>query len=309
MKKDVNLITKDFYIRYTWFKHMSWCELLLFTDSTFFLECFLQVLRQLAPDVSYRSLVMLGIASVEGLSVASFENDDAERLLFFCTKQGKVIHPNNSVLAVSPSWLMPPPPSRKRSEPCQETKPVTFSSLKRKNGDKRNGRQKMNIAAMRPIPHSHRQKMVPFSGISEPERLDGDQGKKNFPVAPAKHSMPGPTVVTHRKSSSFQAQQIISLNPLPLKKHGCGRSPIQVCLEVSHLVSSSKSVVRHCFPCHYWSGFIFHFLGLENHFLLKSHTHVKLLNVLKFYIKFIHWSKYCVIKLLLLSNVFLSGNK
>ena len=241
MKKDVNLITKDFYIRYTWFKHMSWCELLLFTDSTFFLECFLQVLRQLAPDVSYRSLVMLGIASVEGLSVASFENDDAERLLFFCTKQGKVIHPNNSVLAVSPSWLMPPPPSRKSSEPCQETKLVTFSSLKRKNGDKRNGRQKMNIAAMRPIPHSHRQKMVPFSGISEPERLDGDQGKKNFPVAPAKHSMPGPTVVTHRKSSSFQAQQIISLNPLPLKKHGCGRSPIQVCLEVSHLVSSSKS--------------------------------------------------------------------
>ena len=184
---------------------------------------------------------MLGIASVEGLSVASFENDDAERLLFFCTKQGKVIHPNNSVLAVSPSWLMPPPPSRKSSEPPQETKLVTFSSLKRKNGDRRNGRQKMNIAAMRPIPHSHRQKMVPFSGISELERLDGDQGKKNFPVSPAKHSMPGPTVVTHRKSSSFQAQQIISLNPLPLKKHGCGRSPIQVCLEVSHLVSSSKS--------------------------------------------------------------------
>ncbi|KAL4613912.1 hypothetical protein ACB092_07G016500 [Castanea dentata] len=178
---------------------------------------------------------MLGIASVEGLSVASFENDDAERLLFFCTKQGKVIHPSNSVLAVSSSWLRPPPPSRKRSEPCQETKPVTFSSLKRKNGDKRNGRQKMNIAAMKPIPQSHRQKMVPFSGISEPERLDGDQGKKNFPVAPAKHSTPGPTVVTHRKSSSFQAQQIISLNPLPLKKHGCGRSPIQVCLEEEFL--------------------------------------------------------------------------
>ncbi|KAK9989809.1 hypothetical protein SO802_030048 [Lithocarpus litseifolius] len=194
-----------------------------------------QVLRQLAPDVSYRSLVMLGIASVEGLSVASFQNDDAERLLFFCTKQGKVIHPNNTVLAVSPSWLMPPPPSRKRSEPCQETKPVTFSSLERKNGDKRNSRKKMNIAAMRPIPQSHRQKMLPFSGISEPERLDGDQGKKNFPVAPAKHGMPGPTVVTHRKSSSFQAQQIISLNPLPLKKHGCGRSPIQVCLEEEFL--------------------------------------------------------------------------
>ncbi|KAF3968900.1 hypothetical protein CMV_007262 [Castanea mollissima] len=99
----------------------------------------LEILGQLAPDVSYRSLVMLGSASVEGLSVASFETDDVEHLLFFCTKQRKVIHPNNSVLAVSPSWLMPSPPSRKRSEPCQEIKPVTFSSLKRKNGDKRNG--------------------------------------------------------------------------------------------------------------------------------------------------------------------------
>jgi hypothetical protein len=203
--------------------------------SLFLLECFLQVLRQLAPDVSYRSLVMLGIASIQGLSVASFEKDDAERLLFFCTRQGKGFLPNNSVLAVPPSWLMPPPPSRKRSEPCREAKPVTFSGLEGGNGG--NGRKKLNIAAMRPIPHSHRQKMLPFSGITEPERYDGDQGKANFPVAPAKHTILGPTPVTHRKSSSFQAHQIISLNPLPLKKHGCGRSPIQVCSEVSHLIS------------------------------------------------------------------------
>uniref|UniRef100_A0A2N9H488 ARID domain-containing protein n=1 Tax=Fagus sylvatica TaxID=28930 RepID=A0A2N9H488_FAGSY len=192
-----------------------------------------QVLRQLAPDVSYRSLVMLGIASIQGLSVASFEKDDAERLLFFCTRQGKGFLPNNSVLAVPPSWLMPPPPSRKRSEPCREAKPVTFSGLEGGNGG--NGRKKLNIAAMRPIPHSHRQKMLPFSGITEPERYDGDQGKANFPVAPAKHTILGPTPVTHRKSSSFQAHQIISLNPLPLKKHGCGRSPIQVCSEEEFL--------------------------------------------------------------------------
>ena len=48
-----------------------------------------QVLRQLAPDVSYRSLVALGIASIQGLPVASFEKDDAERLLFFCSRHGK----------------------------------------------------------------------------------------------------------------------------------------------------------------------------------------------------------------------------
>lgn len=203
-----------------------------------FLEFFPQVLRQLAPDVSYRSLVVLGIASTEGLSVASFEKDDAERLLFFCTKQGKEHHPNNFFPAVSPSCLMPPAPSRKRSEPCQKTKPITFSRPKWENEG--SDRQKPSIAAMRPIPQNHRHKILPFSRFSEPERYDGDQGEANFSVAPAKHTIVGPTV-THRKrlSSSFQAQQIISLNPLPLKKHGCGRAPIHVCSEVSHLASTS----------------------------------------------------------------------
>ncbi|KAG4136609.1 hypothetical protein ERO13_D07G017300v2 [Gossypium hirsutum] len=124
-----------------------------------------QVLRQLAPDVSYRSLVMLGIASIQGVNGLT--------------------------------------------------------------------RPKINVAAMRPIPHTHRHKMLPFSGFSEAERYDGDQGKVNLPVAPVKQPAP----VTHRKalSSSFQAQQIISLNPLPLKKHGCGRAPIQVCSEEEFL--------------------------------------------------------------------------
>jgi hypothetical protein len=202
------------------------------------LEFFPQVLRQLAPDVSYRSLVVLGIASTEGLSVASFEKDDAERLLFFCTRQGKEHHPNNSFPAVSPSCLMPPAPSRKRSEPCRKIKPVTFSGPKWENEG--SGRQKPCIAAMRPIPHSHRHKMLHFSRFSEPERYDGDQGEANLPVAPSKHSIVGPAVTQRKRlSSSFHAQQIISLNPLPLKKHDCGRSPIHVCSEVSHLVSTS----------------------------------------------------------------------
>lgn len=187
-----------------------------------------QVLRQLAPDISYRSLVMLGIASIQGLSVASFEKDDAERLLFFCTGQGKELPTVNSVFTRPPSWLTPPAPSRKRSELSRESK-----GLEGENGS--NVRLKLNVAAMRPIPHTRRHKMLPFSGFSETERYDGDQVKANLPVAPVKHGSAGPTPVTHRKSlsSSYQAQQIISLNPLPLKKHGCGRAPIQVCSEVS----------------------------------------------------------------------------
>ncbi|GLT74225.1 hypothetical protein SLA2020_460330 [Shorea laevis] len=186
-----------------------------------------QVLRQLAPDVSYRSLVMLGIASIQGLSVASFEKDDAERLLFFCTSQSKDLLQYNSVVTRIPSWLIPPVPSRKRSEPCKDAKPLACSGLEGENGN--HYRQKLNVAAMRPIPHTRRHKMLPFSGFSEPEKYDGDHVKVNLPVVPVKP--PGP--VTHRKalSSSYQAQQIISLNPLPLKKHGCGRAPIQVCSE------------------------------------------------------------------------------
>lgn len=189
-----------------------------------------QVLRQLAPDVSYRSLVMLGIASIQGLSVASFEKDDAERLLFFCTGQGQADHTENSVLTRPPSWLTSPAPSRKRSEPCRESKGVESENVC-------NVRPKLNAAAMRPIPHTRHHKMLPFSGFSEIERYDGDQVKANLPVAPLKHSSAGPTPVTHRKSlsSSYQAQQIISLNPLPLKKHGCGRAPIQVCSEEEFL--------------------------------------------------------------------------
>ncbi|GLT85655.1 hypothetical protein SLE2022_038390 [Rubroshorea leprosula] len=161
-----------------------------------------QVLRQLAPDVSFRSLVMLGIASIQGLSVASFEKDDAKRLLFFCTSQGNDNLQDNSVITRIPSWLMPPAPSHKRSELSKEVKRCKVGE----NGNY--SRQKMNVAAMRPIPHTRRHKMLPFSGFSEPEKYDGDHGK---------------------------AQQIISLNPLPLKKHGCGRAPIQVCSEEEFL--------------------------------------------------------------------------
>lgn len=194
-----------------------------------------QVLRQLAPDAAYRSLVTLGIASIQGLSVASFEKDDAERLLFFCTKHGKELHQNNSIFTRPPSWLIPPAPSRKRPKSCQETKPLGSTGREVENGG--SARKKVKVAAMKPIPHTRHHKMLPFSAISEVDRYDGDQTKANLSVTPAKHNPVGPVPVTHRKSmsSSYQAQQIISLNPLPLKKHGCGRSHIQVCSEEEFL--------------------------------------------------------------------------
>lgn len=173
---------------------------------------------------------MLGIASIQGLSVASFEKDDAERLLFFCTSEGRLVHPQDYILTRPPSWLTCPAPCRKRPESCKEIKGF--------EGEKNGGnitRHKLNVAAMRPIPHTRRHKMLPFAGFFEAERHDGDLIKTNLPSAPAKHSNSVPPPAAQRKSmsSSLQAQQIISLNPLPLKKHGCGRAPIQVCSEVS----------------------------------------------------------------------------
>ncbi|ONI15238.1 hypothetical protein PRUPE_3G031800 [Prunus persica] len=217
-----------------------------------------QVLRQLAPDVSYHSLVALGIASIQGLPVASFEKEDAERLLFFCSSLGKDNKSNDFILGSPPTWLRPPPPSRKRSQPCQETSRGSNYSQRlpslaaskidedNKEAGAMNGvstpllppRQRLKIAAMRPIPHVRRPKMTPFSGMSELDGHDGGQFKANLPPAPpTKLNIVGLTPTTQRKSysSSSHSKQIISLNPLPLKKHGCGRSPIHSCLEEEFL--------------------------------------------------------------------------
>lgn len=202
-----------------------------------------QVLRQLAPQVTYRSFVSLGIASIQGSSVASFENDDADRLLFFCAKQGKESHFENAIPKCLPKWLKPPAPSRKRSEPCQELKVEEAENKEARSIDACRPivplRKKVKISAMRPIPHTRRHKMQPFVGIPEVgDTFHMPPPKSSFPpISSAKHNGGG-HAPTHRKTAStslHQAHQIISLNPIPLKKHGCGRSPITVCSEEEFL--------------------------------------------------------------------------
>ncbi|KAI3759807.1 hypothetical protein L6452_07877 [Arctium lappa] len=214
-----------------------------------------QVLRQLAPDVTYRSLVVLGVASVQGLAVASFEKDDADRLLFFCKRLENNIH-SNIISSPIPTWMRQPFPTRKRSITNQEMGPgarnnglisghrsgVKQEAQEHKGLESANGyvvRQKPKVAALRPIPHIRHQKMLPFAGISEANGHEfGGQAKTHVSSVPSgKHNGGGSAPVTHRKSlaSSYQAKQLISLNPLPLKKHGCDRSPIHVCSEEEFL--------------------------------------------------------------------------
>lgn len=144
-----------------------------------------------------------------------------------------------------------------RQKPGQESNPGTTSSTfsgenggtcpKGNHDEKEKGwihmpyapaRKRLKLAVLKPVPHSRHHKMLPF--IPENNVYDGGQVKPNLPVVPVKHNVL-PPVPTHRKSvsSSLQTQQIIPLNPLPMKKHGCNRPPIQVCTEVS------------CFLCEY----------------------------------------------------------
>ncbi|XP_072988208.1 AT-rich interactive domain-containing protein 4-like isoform X1 [Typha latifolia] len=213
-----------------------------------------QVLRHLAPEVSYRSLVTLGIASIHGTPVASFERQDADRLLFFCTRQRKDFNVEGDVKFHLPRWsssLIRSKPGLKSrrmnsnisgdngaagghadqedmKEKCPtEGSPVPISSVN----------QRTRVAALRPIPHSRKHKMLPFLGMAEAYLHEGSQVKPNLPIVPAVKHTPVPAApATHRKSSgSLHAQQIISLNPLPMKKHGCNRLPIQVCPEEDFL--------------------------------------------------------------------------
>ncbi|XP_057743524.1 AT-rich interactive domain-containing protein 4-like [Arachis stenosperma] len=218
----------------------------------------LQILRQLAPDISYRSLVALGIASIQGLPVASFEKDDAERLLFFYQGCDKDSYANNTIFSSPPGWLKPPPPTRKRYEPTQGASLALHDGAfagdgavrkvdeEERDGKMANGistpltpaRQRLKVSAMRPIPHVRRHRMTPFSGPSQTDGFDGAPVEPHLPiVVPAKRSSIGSTSASQRKSflGAAQSKQVISLNPLPLKKHGCGRGPVQTCSEEEFL--------------------------------------------------------------------------
>ncbi|KAJ6826948.1 AT-rich interactive domain-containing protein 4 [Iris pallida] len=214
-----------------------------------------QVLKHLAPELSYRSLVSLGIACIQGTPVASFEKEDADRLLFFCTRQGKDLPGEDIVYRRLPRWSAPL--MNERSRPAQISKLFLTSAMAGGNGAacpkrERNhndrekrlvegsrmpplpARKKLKVAALKPIPHTRQHKMLPF--IPQNDAYEGSQVKPNLPIVPVKHNVV-PPAPTHRKSmsSSLHAQQIISLNPLPMKKHGCNRAPIQLCPEEEFL--------------------------------------------------------------------------
>lgn len=203
-------------------------------------------------DGSHHCLAALGIASIQGLAVASFDKDDAERLCLSNSEEYKEVLSSDSFVSATPFWLRPPAPSRKRTEPCQDTsldahpeqtvayagatldKDGEYKDTKDSNLSGLPARGRLKLAALRPVPHIHQRKMQFICETSQREGYDDGKVQENSVFPSVKQRVVRPSSV-YRKSSSrtFQARQIISLNPLPLKKHGCGRSAIQVCSEVS----------------------------------------------------------------------------
>lgn len=201
-----------------------------------------QVLKHLAPEISYRSLVALGIAWVNGTPVSSFDRQDADRLLFFCSNQcGDQAIQNGSYAHVS-SWSAPL--TKDRTTGSLESKQMSFGA-KGVVGDNTISlsslKPRLKPATMRPLPHSRKQQMHPFMGFPQSIIHDASQVKPSLPAPPVKHNAVPVTAVTPRKSSSgspsswSRVQLPIPLNPLPIKKHECNRLPIHICSEEDFL--------------------------------------------------------------------------
>jgi hypothetical protein len=186
--------------------------------------------------MSYRSLVALGIGCMDGTPVASFQRQDADRLLFFCTSQHKDFATENGPYFHLLKWCAPL--TKDRTNVGLESKPneVLEGTNRLLEGPSSfRSKSKLKPATMRPIPHFRKQQMHPFMGYPEAAIQDASQIKPNLPTAPpVKHSLAPAAPTTHRKSTSgpSHTQSVIQLNPLPMKKHGCDRLPIQVCSEV-----------------------------------------------------------------------------
>ncbi|KAH7446503.1 hypothetical protein KP509_01G059600 [Ceratopteris richardii] len=220
-----------------------------------------QVLRQLAREVTFRSLVSLGIAGIQGFPVAAFLKEDADRFFALRSSSSRMHskretenHQSVTVVDPLPSWFSSPASTRKRqwigslgavqSNPCSgECQDKESSSAEQLKLNRTVGCN--FLAAMKPVPRAHCNRDMSYLGTI----LAGVHNTWNMRVnlvnginlRPARvHSsstthvqastpLPTPHKVQNVRSPS--PVQITSLNPMPMKKHGCNRRPIHECSE------------------------------------------------------------------------------
>jgi hypothetical protein len=190
-------------------------------------------LKHLAPEISYRSLVALGIAWVNGTPVSSFDRQDADRLLFFCSNQCKDKAIQNVSYAHLSSWSASLTKDRTTGTGSIESKQMSFGA-KGDGGDNKMSlsslKPRLKPATMRPIPHSSKQ------GFAQSIIHDASQVKPSLPAPPVKDNTVPVIKVTQRKSSSGSPSSSSRVQPsiplMPMKKHECNRLPINICSEV-----------------------------------------------------------------------------
>lgn len=124
-----------------------------------------KILKYLACEFSCRSLPALGIASIHGIAVASFEKEDAERLLFFFAKSAKELCKENSFLSGQPfsSSAVSSQMSGRPEIVIIGNWNELHNSKKKKKITKGTHMQELKVAAMRPIPMTRRQKNAYFA--------------------------------------------------------------------------------------------------------------------------------------------------
>jgi hypothetical protein len=200
----------------------------------------------LAYEPTHHTLVALGVASFQGISVAAFERQDSDRLLFFCSQNKTKGQDEKSLLSAPPTWSAPLVRKRAQSGLDSEAGPSN---------------KRMKFSSLRPIPHSQKQRMVPFVGVRETEMLH-DLASTQTEVANPVPVKPEPVHVNPirpRKpaSTSLHAREIISLNSMPVKKHQCDRNPIRACSEVCTFSDELVHFILflHLFPCTFLCSF------------------------------------------------------
>ena len=119
-----------------------------------------QVLKHLAPEISYRSLVALAITWVNGTPVSSFDRQDADQLIFFCSNQC-------GDQAIQNVWY-------------------AHVSVGGDNKMSPSLKPRLKPAIMRPLPHSRKQQMHPFMGFPRSFIHDASQVKPSLPAPPVK---------------------------------------------------------------------------------------------------------------------------
>ncbi|KAL0912206.1 hypothetical protein M5K25_018166 [Dendrobium thyrsiflorum] len=218
----------------------------------------LQILKHLASDFSCRSLVTLGIASIHGIAVASFEKEDAERLIFFFASEGKELSKEDAFLSGLPiSSSITSSKLSARPEILIDGNLKYCHSLywnarkKQKQMTKGTHMQGLKVAAMRPIPRSRRQKNIYFDVAyagkqsNLEEQTAASRKRKNMSSASPRYG-----IFSRDRDQSKPREHSASSRKHNSSIRGCSISKPTSSMQISSTTKSASFVNEHSTSIH-----------------------------------------------------------